>query len=218
MNYAYDTSYLEDARRTLGEAFDYAVNTCQIDADVFMDLFITCGLAKQFGSGSPKYIARMSGPELGWEIVLRSGQTTDFPSIRIEYDYSPEYWAGWALAYYQWHTGRSFKEIKRYISMKELDKLYSTLHEASDGKLIDTLNIIIEQRTSLTHLQSQRRAMGYSQKLLAAKSGVSLRMIQQYEQRVKDINKASAANLSALSQTLSCRMEDLMEYDFYQTK
>lgn len=36
-------------------------------------------------------------------------------------------------------------------------------------------------------------------------------MIQQYEQRAKDINKASGANLAALAQILGCRMEDLME-------
>ena len=163
----------------------------------------------------PAYLTFMQSTSCemtGWiKHKLKSGLLVGI-SVTSDMQMTPPLW------YYQWHTGRSFKEIKRYISMKELDKLYSTLHEASDGKLIDTLNIIIEQRTSLTHLQSQRRAMGYSQKLLAAKSGVSLRMIQQYEQRVKDINKASAANLSALSQTLSCRMEDLMEYDFYQTK
>ena len=38
-------------------------------------------------------------------------------------------------------------------------------------------------------------------------------MIQQYEQRAKDINKAGGANLLALAQTLGCKVEDLMEYD-----
>lgn len=36
-------------------------------------------------------------------------------------------------------------------------------------------------------------------------------MIQQYEQRVKDINKATGTNLLTLAQTLGCRIEDLME-------
>ena len=62
-----------------------------------------------------------------------------------------------------------------------------------------------------TQLQMLRRAIGYTQKMLADKSGVTLRMIQQYEQRAKDINKASGANLAALAQILGCRMEDLME-------
>ena len=49
--------------------------------------------------------------------------------------------------------------------------------------------------------------------MLAEKSGVSLRMIQQYEQRAKDINRASGTNLFALARTLGCNMEDLMEFD-----
>ena len=47
--------------------------------------------------------------------------------------------------------------------------------------------------------------------MLAEKSGVSLRMIQQYEQGAKDINKASGESLVALSRALGCRMEDLLE-------
>lgn len=38
-------------------------------------------------------------------------------------------------------------------------------------------------------------------------------MIQQYEQRAKDINKATGTNLLALAQTLGCRVEDLMEVE-----
>ena len=46
---------------------------------------------------------------------------------------------------------------------------------------------------------------------LARRSGVNVRNIQLYEQRVQDINRASAASLSALAQCLSCSIEDLME-------
>ena len=37
--------------------------------------------------------------------------------------------------------------------------------------------------------------------------------IQQYEGRAKDINKAAGATLRSLAQVLSCRIEDLLEYD-----
>ena len=50
----------------------------------------------------------------------------------------------------------------------------------------------------------------YSQKMLSQRSGVSLRMIQQYEQGAKDIRKASASGLLALAGTLHCDMEDLI--------
>lgn len=47
---------------------------------------------------------------------------------------------------------------------------------------------------------------------LAEKSGVSLRAIQQYEQRCKNINHGQGASLYRLAQTLGCRIEDLLEY------
>ncbi len=54
---------------------------------------------------------------------------------------------------------------------------------------------------------------GCSQSQLAKMSGVSLRSIQMYEQRNKDINKAQAETLLRLARTLGCRMEDLLESD-----
>jgi transcriptional regulator with XRE-family HTH domain len=52
---------------------------------------------------------------------------------------------------------------------------------------------------------------GYTQAQLAELSQVSLRSIQMYEQRKKNINKASAKTLYLLSKALSCKMEDLIE-------
>lgn len=46
--------------------------------------------------------------------------------------------------------------------------------------------------------------------MLSQRSGVSLRMIQQYEQGAKDIRKASASGLLALAGTLHCDIEDLI--------
>ena len=73
MIHAYAEIYLDDAMRNLGEAFDYAANVCGIELDDFMELFITGGLAEQFGAGVPKYISGMSGTELVWEVLSRSG-------------------------------------------------------------------------------------------------------------------------------------------------
>ena len=143
MTYAYNEQYLDDAMKNLGEAFDYAANYCNIDLDKFMEMFITVGLAEQFGSGVPKYISGMSGTELVWEVVNCSGQERELPAPAIEYDYSPEYWCGWILAYYQWRTGRSFKNIMQHITMREILKLYPTLHEASEEKFVDNLNRMI---------------------------------------------------------------------------
>lgn len=62
-----------------------------------------------------------------------------------------------------------------------------------------------------TNLKRIRTVKGYSQKQLAEMSGVSLRSIQMYEQRNKDINKAQSDSLYRLAKVLCCKMEDLLE-------
>lgn len=209
--YAYDEQYLDDAMQNLGEAADYAVNACKISLDKFFDLFIVTGLASQFGNGVPKIISGLSGTELVHEIVMKSGIEQDLPEVQTEYDCSPEYWCGWITAYYQWYTGRTFKDIFKNISAGEIERLYPTLHEAAEEKFVDVVNSIIEKRTATTKLQILRKNIGYSQKELAEKSGINLRTLQQYEVKAKDINKAAAKTLLALSKTLGCRIEDLIE-------
>ncbi len=211
MIYAYDEVYIDDAMKNLGEAFDYAVNGCGLKLDQFVDMFITEGIANQFGTGSPKYVAGLSGMELVLEVTSKAGLDVKSKDTFVEYDCSPEYWCGWILAYYQWYTRRSFKEIKSFISMENILNMYPTLHEASMDKFVDNLDSIIESQKMPTKLQTFRKYAGYSQAALASKSGVSLRMIQQYEQRAKDINKASVTNLVALAKVLGCQVEELLE-------
>ena len=213
MIHAYDDQYLDDAMICLGEAMDYVANICQIEMDRFLELFIGTGYAEQFGAGVPKYVSGLSGTELAMDILAKSGIYNTFPQAKIEYSYSPQYWSGWILAYYQWYTGRSFKEIQKYITMQEIEKLYPTLHEASEKKFVDTVNRIIRKKNPPTRLQVQRKISGYSQRELAEKVGVNLRTLQQYEIRAKDINRAAGSTLFALAKVLGCRVEDLLEYD-----
>lgn len=213
MIHAYDEQYLDDAMNNLGEAVDYAVNRCHFTVDRFFDFFITSGLAEQFGKGVPKVVSGTSGTELVYEVIEKAGVDAVISEVHPEYDYSPEYWCGWILAYYQWYTGRTFKNIRQHITMQRVLELYPALHEAAEEKFIDTVNHIIRKSNAPARLQLQRKISGYSQRELSEKSGVSLRSIQQYEQRVKDINKASVSNLIALAKTLGCRVEDLVEYE-----
>ncbi len=64
---------------------------------------------------------------------------------------------------------------------------------------------------SETNLKRIRKANGCTQKELSEMSGVSLRSIQMYEQRNKDINKAQLASVYRLAKSLGCTMEDLIE-------
>lgn len=47
--------------------------------------------------------------------------------------------------------------------------------------------------------------------VIAERSGVPLRTLQQYEQRQKNINRASAEYVIALARVLGCMPEELME-------
>ena len=212
MTHAYAETYLNNAMDNLGEAFDYAVNACSLDIDEFMNLFIATGYGDEFGKGNPKYVSGLSGTELVMEVVGKSGRQMSFPDQQTEYGCSPEYWCGWILAYYQWTTGRSFKDIHNNISMLEVRKLYSTLHEAAEEKFVDTTNAIIRRKNVPSRLQQQRKRCGYSQKQLSEKSGVNLRTLQQYELKTKDIGKASVWTVMSLANVLGCRAEDLLEH------
>ena len=87
---------------------------------------------------------------------------------------------------------------------------YWPLHEAAEQKFVEAIEERVARRGA--PLKSWREQRGLSQVALAEKSGVSLRAIQQYEQRCKDINHGQGASLYRLAQTLGCRIEDLLEY------
>ncbi|MCI9475028.1 MAG: helix-turn-helix transcriptional regulator [Emergencia sp.] len=211
MIHAYTEQYLHDAMINLGEAFDYAVNACKMKADAFMELFIASGYADKFGKGNPKVISGFSGTELVMEVCLKSGIAINFPEAQIEYAASAEYWSGWILAFYQWYTDQSFKDIHANISMIEVLKMYSTHHEAAEEKFLYTVNAILRRKKQTTKLQAQRKTCGYSQRELAEKSGVNLRTLQQYELGTKEIGKASVRAVASLANALGCRVEDLLE-------
>lgn len=151
MTCAYDKIYLEDAMRNLGEAMDFAKNICHLEMDVFFEMFIKSGIADLFGQGMPKYVSGLSGSELVLEVLQKYGTIPENIQAQLEYDYSPEYWCGWSLAYFQWITGLSFGCIHDCLSMKEIETLYPVLHEASEDKFVDTFNAIIRKKTLPVH-------------------------------------------------------------------
>lgn len=85
------------------------------------------------------------------------------------------------------------------------------MHEADVTKFVDVMDSLIKEFFSTTNLKRIRLSYGCTQAELAENSGVSLRSIQMYEQRNKDINKASADTLFCIAKTLGCSIEDLLE-------
>jgi len=218
---AYEETYLHDAMNNLGDMFDYAVNDCGYDADEFFTHFIFSGVAAAFEKGNPKYVAGLSGPELASEIMFRT-QRNRIETVSSEYvDKSAEYWAGWILAYYQWYSARRFSDMFKYgLTMERVLYLYPTLHEADQSKFVAIADQIIKKNSTknMSNLKKIRKASGMTQRKLAERSGVTLHMIQLYEQRKQDINKAQAGTLARIAHILGCESEDLFEPNFINTE
>ena len=78
--------------------------------------------------------------------------------------------------------------------------------------MIDTVTARIAEYKgkSVNPLKRQRRSAGLTQKELAERSGVKLRMIKAYEQNYQDISKAEALSVIKLAKVLKCLPEDLL--------
>jgi transcriptional regulator with XRE-family HTH domain len=63
----------------------------------------------------------------------------------------------------------------------------------------------------MSKLAELRKLKGLSQRELGVKSEVSIRMIQNYEQGAKDINRAELKTAVNLARVLGCHAEDLLE-------
>ncbi len=210
MTHAYSESYLADAKNCLASMLDYAVHDCKLEADWFGTLFIQSGIADRFERGDPWCIAGKSGIELANEVLHRAGIAP--VSATFSQERSPEYWAGWALAEYQWFTGRSFRDILRILPISHIIGMYPLFHEMDISQFIDAMEKAYQQIPSETHLKRIRENRGLSQTELAKLSGVRLRSIQMYEQRGNDIDKAQSQTLFKLSRVLGCSIEDLLEH------
>lgn len=211
---AYSQLYLEDSMRNLAGMFDYAIRGLNYFPDDFFSLFIDSGVSSLYEHGNPKYVCGLSGIELCQTVLDKTGR--DF--ILVETDKSfdgPEYWCGWSLAYYQWYSAFRFSDLREYgLLPSEILKRY-VLHEADISKFVEVANSIIKenQKSKPTRLQLIRKERNMTQKELSDRSGVSLRMIQLYEQRQNDINRASGSVINKLSWVLNCNFYDIMELE-----
>lgn len=210
---AYSELYLDDAMNNLGDMVEYAVGDLGYDPDEFFGWFISSGVAARFEGGNPKYVAGMSGYELA-TVVLKE---TNVQFIEMEPSYNEfkgrEYWAGWILAYYQWEKGVRFEDlVKDGLTLSTVLSLY-ILHEADMSKFVETADSIIARNKGArrSRLSEIRHARGFTQQKLSEVSGVSLRMIQLYEQKQNEIGKAQVNVVIRLANALGCDVEDLME-------
>lgn len=208
---AYDKNYLEKARATLGRMLGFAAYDLELDIKEFFDRFIVSGIANAFENGDSKTIAGKSGVELAYEVMEKTGEDVRNIKPRYTANRSEEYWTGWALAYYQWKTSLSFAEIVKYIPIDQIKALYSPYHEMDIRHFADKMNELYNKAKPETNLKIYRKRAGLSQKQLAELADIPVRMIQHYEQRQKNINKAQSEYLVRLSKVLNCDIENLLE-------
>lgn len=207
----YPLMYLSKAQATLGDAFDYGINIYGVTGSDFVKLFLVSSVSKRLEMGDTVYLLGKSGIEVALDIFEEAGMTVPVMEPSLRYGRSREYWIGWILAYYQWCSGLHYGEIFRLVSFEDMEKMYEMLHEADPGKFRDILDARRREGGRETRLREMRRRYGLTQAALAERSGVSLRSIQMYEQRNKDINKAGAETVYRLSKVMGCRSEDLLE-------
>ena len=208
---AYQEIYLSKAQAALGDAFDYAVGTCHIPGSDFIKLFIASSVSKRMENGEPAILAGKSGIEIAADVVFETTGRQLETDPQEHFGRSREYWIGWAVCYYQWFSARSYSDIFKVLSYEDLENMYYTLHEADITKFVDIVDKKIREHFKDTNLKRIRSSYGCTQAELSKRSGVTLRSIQMYEQRNKDINKASADALYRISRVLGCSMESLLE-------
>ena len=211
MIYAYDKLYLSVAQKNLACMLDYMVNNLKYPLETAWQWFCMSNTASRFERGDCSIVAGRSGVEIAYEVLRENGKPHPKQTPSYSYNRSPEYWIGWAVAYYQWFSGRRYSDIFKAVTFEDLQKMYYTLHEADITKFAGLMDARMREFFTDTNLKRIRTAYGCTQAELAKRSQVSLRSIQMYEQRNKDINKASAETVLRLSRVLGCTMEDLLE-------
>lgn len=210
---AYSELYLDDAMNNLGDMVEYAVCDLGFDPDTFFGWFISSGIASRFEKGNPKYITGMSGFELAEAVLSEINVTYKKREPSYAVYKGREYWAGWILAYYQWQTGTRFEDmVKDGLMLSTVLSMY-ILHEADESKFIDAANAVIARNkvNRKSKLSEIRKVRGFTQQQLSEASGVTLRMVQLYEQRQNDLSKAQAAVVIRLAKVLGCEAEDLLD-------
>ena len=208
MIHAYDKNYLSKAQSTLASMIDFAVYDLNIPLEKFYQNFLVSPISEQFKSGESSIIAGKSGVELALEVLEDEKLAKEY---RPAANRSPEYWTGWALAYFQWQTNLTFKQINSLIPITEILAMYNPYHEMDISQFCDKMTELYNSRKSETNLKKYRLAAGLSQSELAEISDIPVRTIQQYEQRAKNINAAKAESVIALSKALECPVEMLLE-------
>jgi DNA-binding transcriptional regulator YiaG len=195
-------------RGLIAKCFDYALNTLKIQPEIFIKAFISSSAVRELDRGNPKFLYGLAGSEL-CEIILDEANIAYTSQEYIALDRTPEYWAGESVACYKYEREVSFAYIFSFISFDELLKMYPDYHETDSETFFVELDRINRKKPSSLQLLRQKAKLSQSE--FAVITHTSIRTIQAYEQKYKDINKAEGVTLLRFADILNCKIEDLLE-------
>lgn len=209
---SYDAAYLPNGRKRLGWAFHHGIVDMGMNADDFSWLFSRSELGRLFGRGDPRVIAGMSGTEIAKELLREYGIIPhEGPITEPDLWIGDIYWAGWAVAYYQWYTGRPFDRIFEKVPLSEIIGMYHPFHEMDITEFVSEMEMRTMEHPTQSRLRSLRESMGWSQSELSEASDVDIRSIRIFEGDPKEIDEAPAKTVYRLASALCCSIEDLLE-------
>lgn len=184
--------------QTAGAMMDCAVNVLGCPGEEFCARFLSSGIADRFSRGDVMCIAGKSGTELAIEVMRLTGNGVTVSNSEISIS-SPEYWAGWTLAYYQWKSGLTFKQLSRIgLDMCSVAAMFDPLHEADLSVFCQMADEIVKERTeSSPHwIKRLRKLNGITQEELSGITGVPVRLIRAYEQKSIDTSNAESRTIA----------------------
>lgn len=209
MIHAYDEDYLYHAQNNFGHMIDFAVNTCEYGLSEYFQMFLASNVCRQFENGNPAYIAGKTGCELVRLVVSEICEKELEEDDVMYIDRSPEYWLGWSLAHYVWEKNKKFSYVLEAVKPDHLLCMYDTLHEADISKFVMHVDRMLESYYRQSAIARFRAYANLTQAMLAEKSGINVRIIQSYEQGIRDIRKAQFDTVLRLAKALECEPEDL---------
>jgi DNA-binding Xre family transcriptional regulator len=203
MIHAYNKIYLANVMQNLAGLFDIAINAEEIQPDDIGSLFVGSSVACAIESGNPNYLSGKSATEMLAEVLQRQVTYTQIPLDR-----TPEFWAGWVLAYTQWYLDRTFQEILNVIPFSAIISLYHPYHEATEIKTAQRIQSLFPNESPL---KRYRKLRALTQKQLSEISGINIRNICAYEQDNVKLHNAGGETLLALAKALDCTIEELLK-------
>ena len=144
--YAYSELYISSAQDVLGKMLEYAVYDLNMKVEEIYKAFLNSGIAERFGVGEPKFTVGMSGIELALQVMHCITGEYVYVEAEPRFERSAEYWAGWAIAYYEWYRNIPFKKLDMYIPIQEIVNMYHPYHEADITKFVQEIDRRIERR------------------------------------------------------------------------